>query len=241
MPWEIFTKIIDEGARYGSRSYSLHIFNEPMLSPYWPGAIKYIHAKNGRNKVLLTTNGTAINARVDDLISANPDQILWTWRTEAKFTPETKEKLRKWGKFRVRFIKEVTPPEAYEEWKDWKNVEGRPLHNYGGNINTSSFKDTAQTAMDGTPSQQKRWPCYHLWLAPAVAWNGDILICCADPHHKEVIGRFPDMSVHEAWKSEKVKSIRESHMNGQYTGICQSCDIWKQYPDIFFNAQKGKK
>ena len=231
MDFRCFTHIIDEASTYGARSFSLHLFGEPLLYARWQDAIAYIQAKNRRHSVLLTTNGTVLNARVDDLIAANPDLVLWSWRPEAKFTQATKDKLRKWGKFRVRFIAEVTPKEAYLEWADWSNVEGRSLHNYAGNVDLSQFNAPMDT---GTA----RWPCYHLWLAPAVAWNGNILLCCADPHQKEVLGHFPEQTVAQVWQGERLKAIRQEHLQGEYKGICSNCDVWKSTPDLFFNFQK---
>ena len=166
------------------------------------------------------------------------DLVLWTWRPEAQFTPATKAKLKKWGKFRVRFIAEVTPKEAYLEWADWPNIEGRNLHNYGGQIDTSQWDEPGMSTPGGSGSPPRRWPCYHLWLAPAVAWNGQILMCCADPHRKEVLGQFPQASVASVWQGKRIGSIRAGQLRGEYGGICSGCDVWKQYPDMFFSWQK---
>ena len=133
----------------------------------------------------------------------------------------------------VRLIEEITPPEALEEWGEWQPQERKQLHNYGGQIDTSQWKSSSKTSP--TPT---RWPCYHLWLAPAVAWNGDILMCCNDPYHKEVLGHFPEQSVAEVWQGERMAAIRESHMKGEYGGICKGCDVWRTYPDIFHEWQK---
>lgn len=225
MDFELFKSIIDEASNYGPRSFSLHLFNEPTLYPRWSDAIKYIKSKNKRNTVLLTTNGTTLNSRIDELIDANPDQVFWSWRTEAKFTDSTKSKLKKWGKFRVRFISHITPKEAYQEWSDWPNTEGREIHNYGGKINTNEF---------GKPETNiNRWPCGHLWFDPAISYNGNILICCNDSKQEEVIGHYPENSVHEAWNSQKLKEIRSSHLNKVFKGVCKNCDAWKTYPSIF--------
>ena len=240
MSWDTFRQLVDEASRYGPRSFSLHLFGEPLLYPKWREAIQYIHTQNRRHTVLLTTNGTTLNRHVDDLLVANPSLVLWSWRPEVTFTEATKQKLRKWGRFRVRFIEEVTPKEAYAEWADWPNVEGRALHNYGGNINLSSVAQIPAKAATGSDARVARWPCYHLWLAPAVAWNGNILLCCADPHHAEVLGKFPEMTVAEAWASSKLAAVRTSHLTGQYGGICAGCDVWKQTPDLFFPWQKGR-
>lgn len=242
MDFGIFTEIVDEASRYGSRSFSLHLFGEPLLYLRWREAVDYIKARNGQHTVLLTTNGTQLNREVDRVVSSGIDTMLWSWRPEATFTPDTKEKLRKWGKFRVRFIQEVTPPAAYKEWEDWPNVEGRKLHNYGGNVNITGIPTVSASVEDVehfTPTAtQKRWACYHLWLAPAVAWNGNILLCCADPHQKEVLGTFPQQTVAEVWQGDRLAMIRQGHLKGEYKGICGSCDVWKSYPDIFFDWQK---
>jgi len=228
MDFGLFRKIIDEATRFGPRSFSLHIFGEPLLYPLIFEACAYIKRRNKNHTILFTTNGTKINDCIDDIVRSGIDQIYWTWRPEARFTGATLLKLRKWKKFRVRFIDEITPKRAREEWENWGNVEGRNLHNYGGMIKVKQG------------NQMKRWQCYHLWLAPAVAWNGNFLMCCADPGQKEVFGDINKESVNECW--QRVERVRESHLKGEYGGICGSCDVWKQYPNLFFNFQlKGEK
>ena len=229
MPWEMFTRIIDEATLYGKRSFSLHLFNEPFLYPRIFEAIEYIKKKNKRHTILLTTNGTTLNVHVDRLLKSDVDKVIWSWRPEAKFSEATKEKLRSWGKLTVRMIEETVPKEERDYWESWPSVEIRNLHNYGGEISLENF--------GAKPTVGSRWPCYHLWLAPAVAWNGNILVCCSDPHQKEVLGNLADMTVSEAWK--KMDGIRKAHLRGEFTGICKDCDVWKNYPDLFFSWQKS--
>lgn len=231
MPFDMFTAIIDEASNYGPRSFSLHLFNEPFLYPKIFEAIEYIKKKNKKHTVLITSNGTLFEHLVDKIVKSPMDKLIWSWRHEAKFSSETKENLRRWGKLTVRMIKGVTPERAFEEWRDWKNKEVREIHNYGGNVDIERFgvKNTVGS----------RYPCYHLWLAPAVAWNGKILLCCSDPHQREVIGTFPTDSISTAWT--RFDKVREAHLRGEYEGICKDCDVWKSYPDLFFKFQKGKK
>lgn len=229
--FEIFKEIIKEASLYGRRSFSLHLFGEPLLYPRLFEAIRYIKKINSGHTILLTTNGTLIHHFIDEIVLSDITKILWTWRPEAKFTDETKGRLRKWGRFCIRFIKEITPKEALEEWRDWPLREYRNLHNYGGEIDLAKFGSTVQSM--GT----SRWPCYHLWLAPAVAWNGNILICCSDPHQREILGHFPEMRIHEAWISIRLKEIRKSHLEGKFFGVCKDCDVWKSYPNLFFSWQ----
>src|SRR3990167_9309276 len=107
MDFNLFKAIIDEASRYGNRSFSLHLFGEPLLYPRIFEAISYVKRSRRGHTVLLTTNGTLLNQKVEELIAAGPDQVLWSWRREAKFTEETKRRLRAWGRFRVRFINEL--------------------------------------------------------------------------------------------------------------------------------------
>lgn len=225
MDWEIFKRIIDEASAYGPRSFSLHLFGEPLLYPHIVEATRYIKKRNRRNTILLTTNGTLLGRFIDDLKEV--DKIIWSWRPEAKFSDITKAKLKRHRGFTVRLIKEVVPEEDYKEYARWPNVEVRKLHNYGGNI---------ELKPSNVQSTETRWPCYHLWLAPAVAWNGNFLICCADPHQKEVVGKFPDQTISDLWT--KMDGIRNAHLAGKYTGICEKCDVWKTYPDIFYSWQR---
>ena len=227
MDFNLFRRIIDESARYGPRSFSLHLFGEPLLYPHIWEAIAYIKSKNKSNTVLLTSNGTLFERYIDALTSSRVDKVIWSWRPEPKWSESTKERLRKWKPFTVRIIREVTPLSAYEEFSKWPRVEERRLHNYGGNIKVSD-----------TESSQKvqRWPCYHLYLAPAVSWNGKFLMCCSDPHQKEIFGDINKESVADCW--QKLEKVRTSHLKGEYGGICANCDVWKEFPNLFFSWQR---
>lgn len=228
MEWEVFTGIIDEATDYGPRSFSLHLFGEPLLYPHIWEAIRYIKKKDRRHTVLLTSNGTLFERFAKELISSPVDKVIWSWRPEAKFSAQLKERMRLWGKLTVRIIREEVPEEDQKIWMEWPSVEVRSLHNYGGNVDLSRF--------GVAPTDGKRYPCYHLWFAPAVSWNGKILMCCSDPQQKESFGTFPKTTVSDAWK--QMEKVRESHMRGEYGGICAGCDVWKSYPDLFFSWQK---
>jgi len=244
MDFRMFQSIVREASSFGPTSFSLHLFGEPLLWPRLLDGINFIRRLNNKHVVLVTTNGILLNEYVSRLLQSGVDEIIWTWREEAKFKECTKRwllnsTLHNKTRFRVRIIKEITPKEAWEEWKTWPSVEVRSLHNYGGNINTSGYQEEIGFVQNTLQTEQgSRWPCYHLWLAPAIAWNGEILLCCADPHRKESLGQFPDMSIAEAWQGGRLKKIRAAHMAGKFEGICKDCDVWRNYPDIFFKWQK---
>jgi len=231
MDFQLFKNIVDECSEYGPRSFSLHLFGEPLLYPHIIPAIDYIKSRNKRHTILLTTNGTVLNKFAKRLLGSGVDRLIWSWRKlDVPFSSDTLEVLRKIGM--VRILIEETPKEEIEKWSKFPNVEIKHLHNYGGQIDTSKWGIKKDKESD-------RWPCYHLFLAPAIRWNGDITICCNDPKGRESNGRYGvDFVLSDWWTSSHLKSIRESHLKGEYKGLCVGCNSYKAYPDIFFGFQK---
>lgn len=226
MDYELFKSVINESSQYGSRSFSLHLFGEPLLWPYICDGIRYIKQQNKRHTVLLTTNGTHLNKFADELVGVGVDQIIWSWRKN-NFNTRTREILRRKGK--IRILVEETPKEEFEYWSKYPNVEIKHLHNYGGHIDISKW------GLGNKEDKIKRYPCYHLWLAPAVRWNGEFVFCCNVPHHTiySSLGNVKEKSISEMWKDSKLAKVREDHMKGEYLDACKSCDSWTAYPSIF--------
>lgn len=216
MDWRTFKRIIDESRTYGPRSFSLHLFGEPLLYPRIIDACSYIKRSCKANTILLTTNGTLLEKYRKHLNDVGVDKIIWSYKTGQVIPKEAES----WKNVTIRFME--------GEEQNFPRREIRKMHNYGGNL--TSLNSNASTT-DG-----RRYPCYHLWYAPAVSVNGDILICCADPLKKTVIGNIKTMTLSKAWKI--MESHRKQQMAGRYEGICSKCDVWKQYPDMFFSWQR---
>lgn len=230
MDFGLFKNILDECSLYGPRSFSLHLFGEPLLYPKIMDAIHYIKAKNKRHTILLTTNGTVLNKFARRLLDSGVDRIIWSWR-QNNFSSETIQVLHRIGL--VRLLIEETPKEEFEKWSKFPRVEIKHLHNYGGQIDTTKWGLAKQT------DEMLRYPCYHLFLAPAIRWNGDVTICCNDPKGVESLGSYSNGdSLSRLWVSPRLLSIRESHLRGEYKGLCAGCNSYKAYPDMFFSVQK---
>ena len=205
IPYWLFEKIVDEASLHGHRSFSLHLFGEPLLYPRIIDCVRTL--KRRGHTVILTTNGVLLWKYWRDLVSV--DKIIWSYKKGIKVP----EELKTWKNFTVRFF------EGEEVDTSWPRREVRHYHNYGGKIPVAQSTDTS-----------KRYPCYHPFLAPAVRANGDIVICCADPEGKSVVGNVSNMKISEAWKL--MDKVREDHKHGIYGGICKNCDVWKSYPDL---------
>lgn len=230
MDFGLFKEIVDECSSYGPRSFSLHLFGEPLLYPHILESISYIKGRNRGHTILLTTNGTLLNRFADRLVESGVDKIIWSWRKN-NFTGHTEEILKKKGK--VRLLIEETPKEEFDKWSKFPDVEIKHLHNYGGNIDVSKW-GVADSVLP------ERYPCYHLWLAPAIRWNGEIVECCNIPQSgHEVLGTYGKTTLGDVWRGEKLRKLREAHKKGVYPGACKNCSSWTAYPNIFFRSQCG--
>ena len=78
MDFNLFKAITQEANTFGPRSFSLHLFGEPLLWPKIIEGIRYIKQLDKRHVVLLTTNGTHLNRYVDELIGNGVDEIIWS-------------------------------------------------------------------------------------------------------------------------------------------------------------------
>ena len=226
MDFELFKNIIDECSEYGPRSFSLHLFGEPLLYPHIIDAINYIKSRNKRHTILLTTNGTVLNKFAKRLLGCGVDRLIWSWRKlDVPFSSDTIEVMRKIGM--VRILIEETPEEEVVKWSKFPRVEIKHLHNYGGDIDLSKWGYIKK--------QDKRYPCYHLWLAPAIRWNGDMVFCCNVSKHTvySTLGNVLQHKISDMWKSDQLNEVRNDHKQGVYKDACRSCDSWKAYPSIF--------
>ena len=232
MEFALFRSIVDEATRYGPRSYSLHLFGEPLLYPKILEAISYIKTKNKKNTILLTTNGTLLNQFAPDLKKLRVDRIIWSYRRN-NFTDDTINVLKEIGM--VRLLVEETPKEEFEKWAKFPRVEVKSLHNYGGSIDVSKWglSNDINGKLAGT-----RYPCYHLWFAPAIRWNGEIVECCnIAKSGTHVLAVYGERTLAEVWKGSKLGQLRDAHLKGIYPGACEKCTSWQAYPSIFFGHQ----
>lgn len=253
----LFKKIIDEAKQYGKRTFSLHLFGEPLLDNSLIEKINYIKKANPKNAILLTTNGVLltdtiakelIENKVDKIAVSLPSPNAITYQKITGFNALEivekniqkliwlkKEKNSTYPKIYLRLIR--MPENAaevdsfYKKWRGYPvKIEIRDEHNYGGKIEKNPFKKTPD----------KRYPCYHLWLSPGINWDGEVTICCDDVSRQAIIGNMKNSSLSEIWQGDTLKKYREYHLRGEYykIPICKDCDVWDIYPDIFFKWQK---
>lgn len=254
---KLFKKIIDEAKNYGHRSFCLHLFGEPLLDPKIIERLKYIKEANPKNSILLTTNAVLLNENIaKNLIENQVDKIAISIHSPESETYKNitgldyLERVEKNIKNLIKLKNEVgslkpkialriirmedNDSEIKEFRKKWSGypvaLEIRDEHNYGGKIENNPLKLTPA----------KRYPCYHLWFTLGINWDGEVTICCDDPQREAIIGNVKNSTLAQIWQSDILKNYRQYHLKGDYDKIplCENCDVWDIYPDIFFERQK---
>ncbi len=249
MNMNLYKKIIDNCASFGIKAVVLSFFGEPLLDQTIDEKIKYAKSK-GLN-VSFYSNASLLNRDIaKKLIESGLDSITISFDAYSK---DTYEKIRVGLKFDktnnniINFMalrnelnskkptvslvlveldenrKEIK--KFYAKWKKIvNNINIINQRNWAGNLDKSSEKSFHF-------KKQRRWPCGFIWQKMVVDWNGDVVLCCDDWSHREVLGNLKNQNIEDIWFGERLKKIREAHLNGEFDKIplCQGCNkktIW---------------
>ena len=78
------------------------------------------------------------------------------------------------------------------------------------------------------PYYERRIPCFLLYDRINIDVGGIIRLCGYDSFGKTNFGEIRNTSIQDAWKSEKLKGIRELHQSARFeeVEICKDCVDW---------------
>ena len=250
MPWEMFTKLIDELASVGVEEIGLFYIGEPMMAAKkLPDAIRYV--KNaGIPYVFITTNGVlATPERLKPIMEAGLDSLKFSYNytggiqiKEVAKVPETNydklvenikgaRKLRdengyKCGIYASSILFDSWQGKAMEKSveliKDYVDEHyWLPQYSFGGQV-------TTKLQVRGNPGRydrmRKTTPCWAVFKEGHVTADGFVSLCCFDTDEKWVCGNLKDMTFMEAWNSDAAKKLRRAHLSGDVHGTaCETC------------------
>jgi radical SAM protein with 4Fe4S-binding SPASM domain len=92
----------------------------------------------------------------------------------------------------------------------------RQFHNFCGHLDTTN--DSKNTKYN---------ICPYPWYQFAVAWNGDVVICCRDTSGRTVLGNIFSKTISEIWNGEPYQNARKLIIKGQISNLktCINCDL----------------
>ena len=70
---------------------------------------------------------------------------------------------------------------------------------------------------------QQNWNCSRLWQRLAISAEGNILACSLDVFELFQLGRFPQISIQQAWQGDRMNKLRDAHVHNQ--NACLDCSI----------------
>lgn len=255
---ELNAKLVDEVKTHGKNStqYIRYTSNgEPTAHKNCFEMIDYAVRRSGVT-VALTTNGKTLDpARAEKLLATGVHVV--DISIDA-FLPETYGKIRVKGDLLVTranalnlikkaknspsrtkiVISYVEQPLNRSETDDfdkfWKDngadyVVIRRLHSCSG-----AKKDLARQSREASAPEPRR-PCLYPWERIVLNARGDLAFCPSDWVHGSYIADYRETTVHEVWRGEFYRKLRQAHLSGGFSkhGFCGQCPDWKatRWPD----------
>lgn len=235
--FSLFTKIIDEAAKYHLSSIKLNYRGEPLMHPNLVKMVKYAKDK-GVLEVQFNTNGVLLTEeKAEQLIDAGLNRIIFSFDGATK---ETYEKIRLGAKYEtvvsniknlVRLrdqkglkqplvrVQMVKMPENKDEVESFIRM-WTPIVN---KVAVSSVIDWEE----GKDKKYEHFVCPQLWQRLLICWNGEVRMCCGDWYGKSVLGDIKEKSIYDFWHGDKLNQARKLHSEGSFDKVpaCADCEV----------------
>ena len=239
MPWDLFTKIIDEIAEVDKNvRVWMVFFGEALLlkrkKPSIFDMIAYAKSK-GLTDVVLNSNGNLLDHKAaKGLIESGLDAL---YIGIDAFKPETYVKVRVGGNYEKTVNNVVNLIELKKQMKS-ENPEVF-VQFVEMDINTDEEEDfikfwTAQGAivkirpkvswagMINAPNlilgNEERWPCYWAMQTMSITDTGKVVTCAVDLDAEYVAGDVNEESLREIWNGG-LKKIRQLHISKKFEAL----------------------
>lgn len=238
MDYELFKKIIDEGAKYGLYSIRLSLRGEPFIHPKIYDMIKYAKEKGIKEVASLTHGGQIDEEKFEKLIDLGLDWLTISFdgigetyekiRHPLKFDDAVKkiknyQEIKKKRKSVKPVIKVQTvwpaisknPEEFYKIFNPITDqVASNPLIDYLGN--------------DTDILYEENFTCPQLWQRLVIGSDGRVMLCANDEMASYIIGDTNKESLYDIWHGKKLNKAREIHLKHKGTekiNACKNCYI----------------
>lgn len=251
MPWEMYTKLVDEMVRVGIPELGVFFIGEPMLAKSLVRAIEYAKSA-GIEYVFMTTNGAlATKTRVEQLMKAGLDSLKFSFnyadgaqlREVAGVAPKQFEKIKQ----NIRDARAVRDQNNYktgiyassimldgEQGQRMKLAVNEiapyvdehywlPLFSFGGQ---TDFGQPVRGNPGRLDQMREPLPCWSVFREGHVTAAGDISLCCFDSHSRWVVGNIATTTFMEAWNCKQAQDLRAAHLRKDVTGTpCEHCAV----------------
>ena len=250
MPWNIFTKIIDEIA-YVDKSVRVWMvfFGEALLLKKKKPSIfdMIIYAKSkGLKDIVLNSNANLLDAETGrELIKSGLDAI---YIGIDAFTPETYSKIRVGGNYKkvventlnlleLKKMLKSSAPDVFVQFVEMDiNKKEKDDFIYFWRKNGAKVKIRPKVSWAGSieaPNlvlgNKDRWPCHWAMQTISITNIGKVVTCAVDLDARFIAGDITKNSIKEIWNTS-LKSLREFHVSRRFDKLpenCKNCRDWQ--------------
>lgn len=240
-------RILKEAYEEGFRGVGYYSTGEPFMSPNLAEYVSW--AKEiGYEYVYITTNGAAVKFdKIKEVIDAGLDSIKFSingtnrenyvlihgqddferviqnLKDTYNYKKELYTNLNVFVSFAVTKYTEDTVDEFINNYKDFADdIIAANAINMGGYV--PEVKELLLANGQTDFSDGMTIPCYSLWNALIVTWEGYLTACCADLQNYFIYADLNKTSLKEAWYCKKITELRQKHLDGNIDGTpCVSC------------------
>ena len=227
MEFDLFKKIIDDSPDL--EHLCMHNWGEPLLHKDIFKMIEY--AKNkGVNYVVMNTNGTLLtNKMIDQIVDSKLDIIRFSIDGSAETfkrvrgvelknieqninkLKKVKEKRRPKLKMGVVFtVEEDTEGDAEDYITHWEKI-----------VDHVRLQPKLITSPRTEVCPEPFGKDYGKLV---VLWDGRVIPCCVDYNANLTIGSVQNDTIPNLWKNEKIETLREQHLKGEFPDTCANCN-----------------
>ena len=245
LDFDLYTKVLREGAANGLSSIRLGITGEPLIRKDILSFV-ILARELGITDIMLITNGLLLeNDLAQGLIEAGLTRLMVSIDAA---TPETYARVRRGGNYdqvvdnvlgfirtrqslgsllpllRVSFVKMSVNESELEQFKEYweKKADYISIQQY------SNILGSDQTAYHASDRRRiSGFRCPDPWQRMSLFVNGDLFPCCSDLGRLAPLGNAVNTTVSRVWASDAAHRLRRLHQKGQWHDdpICRRCAL----------------
>ncbi len=248
---DLFYRLIDEASHYLPVKLVLFFRGESLLHPHFIEFVKYAK-KKGIGPIQFATNALAMEPQISDqIICAGLDFISFSLDTldqsiycKSRLTGDLKKSMENvmylCDQSKKRLEEGMNAPviqvstievddymDGQESFIDYWKQYVDFVRVYYEHDDKGKFRNEAvQKELEKEVSE--RQPCRKVFTDFLVYWNGDLALCNYDWRGGLKSINVREMSIKEAWNSEEYETVRNMHLQNNFTDImCKDCQHWR--------------